>query len=147
MDLKSNIPKILLQLGTILIFISLFFVWFSYIYISGERKDIYGYERDGIIIILTLSIIINVYVILRKKVDLIIFWVPFLELGIYYIEKSIEVLVTDETVYEEGIGWIFALIGIILQLIGVIIGILLTLKKKETNAPPTDRSEQVGEYR
>ena len=135
MDIKSNIPKILLLLGSILIFISLFFVWYSYIYLSGDRRVFYGFERSEIIPILILSIVPTSYCLLKNKVEWIIVWIPFLELGIYYMAKSIEVLVTDGTVYEEGFGWIFALIGISLQMIGVIIGILFKLKRSHVMHP------------
>jgi hypothetical protein len=111
--------------------------------VSGERKDFYGYERNPVIFILILSIIPTAYYIIKNRVGWIIVWIPFLELGIYYIEKSVEELVTEGNV-EEGIGWIFALIGIILQIIGVIIGILLKQKRSKVDAPMTDRSEHKG---
>ena len=70
------------------------------------------------------------------------FFYPFIE--VYILIGGLPLFTIEFTSISYGIGYYLGMIGLLIQSIGIVIGIKISrenLKKKRTNAAPTDRLE------
>jgi hypothetical protein len=142
---KEYIPRFLLYTGSVLIFISLFARWETLVNVgTGETIITYGYQRLDAILVLFISSIPIISYEYKGENNISHLFIPFFEFVILVIFQPAHLLIYA---VEVGYGYYLALLGILYQLIGIIAAIMIERIKKETDAPPTDRSEQVGENR
>ena len=137
---KKDIPRIILYSAFILIFISLFLPRHTSINVTtGYNRHIIGYESVDIIIILILSTIPIISFELKKKLDERYLIIPIIE---FVILTAFQPLITPVPgfTYEIGPSFFLVLLGILIQLIGVITTIKIGHKNKLktcTKAPPS----------
>jgi hypothetical protein len=135
MDRKEYIPRVFLFSGTILIFISIFLKWATISHITtGDTTYEYGYDRLEIIILFIFSFVpiimyekkvrYTAYYLLVILIELILFTASYrFYLAIYAVKTNI--------------GYYFALIGGLLQLIGILSIIVIERRKKKMRPRPT----------
>jgi hypothetical protein len=135
MQYKENLPRFFLDIGSILIFISIFLEWDIITnIITGETRIEYGYERVEVIILFIISLI---PIIMYEK------GIRFASYYILIIFAEVVVFTLSNRVYiaiyavDTGTGYYCAMTGGVLQLFGVIVIILIEWFQRRSS-PPID---------
>lgn len=141
---KENLPRFFLYIGSILIFISIFFEWDIITNIITEETRIeYGYERIEVIILFIISLI--PIIMYEKGIRFAGYYIMFIFIEIVVFLSTYRMYAAIYAV-ETGIGFYFAMTGGVFQLFGVIVIILIEWFQRRSS-PTTDRSEQVVDHR
>jgi len=152
MSNKDHIPTFFLCSAFILIFVSLLFPWIITENLeTGAKHYTYGGEEWPIIVTLILAFIPMAAHLYKNGITKIYLLIPFIESWLFIGNVPRFTFEGIEVRYGYGIYiWFF---GLLFQFIGIIIVLRLKYKQstrkneESSDAPPTDRSEQVGEYR
>ena len=140
MSYKEHIPRFFLYCGSILIFISIFL---EYEIITNTMTDEtttdYGYNNPPIVILFLVSLIPIILYEKKIKNNVGYILIIFLEIIIWVSSLRMHILIYS---VETGIGFYFAMIGGLFQLIGILLIIIIEQIKRKKCAP--DRPLRTG---
>ncbi len=134
------IPRFFLYAGSILIFISIFFEWDVITNImTGETRIDYGYYRVEVIILFIISLF--PIIMYENGVRFARYYILIIFIQIIVFSSTYRMYAAIYSV-ETGIGFYFAMIGGLFQLIGMLV-IIINECIQRRNSPPHLRSKQI----
>jgi hypothetical protein len=135
---KENLPRFFLYIGSILIFISIFFEWDIITnIITGETRSDFGYERIEVIILFIISLI--PIIMYEKGIRFAGYYIMSIFIEIIVFSSMYRIYAAIYTV-DTGIGFYFAMTGGVFQLFGIIAIILIEWFQRRSS-PTTDGSK------